>query len=412
MKIFGYEINKNVQEISNVDVQQREVERIVDRITRQQLTRTRQDIEKWRSAMSRAEGTLGHEHRIELIRTYNDSVLDSHLSSIIQTRILKVLGHESHLVDKSGNASEMSGIFNTEWFLDFVKLSMESIFWGHSLIQLGSIIDDKPETVELVPREYVIPERHGVMKQLRNTGTLIDYTSNPQSKWLVEVGNRNDLGLLAKATPHAIWKKNAIGSWAEFAEVFGQPTRIGKTSSSNAENRKNLESMLENMGSSAWGVFDTDDELMFIESTKTDAHAVYEQMIATNNSEMSKLILGQTMTSDNGSSRSQSEVHERILNDYFKHDLVFITNVVNNKLIPLLKSHGVQLDGLIFKYDTTEKLDLKSQFEIDKELLKTYEIDPEYFVEKYGTPVVEKLLPTKQEMENVFFENSISKYYE
>jgi phage gp29-like protein len=290
---------------------------------------------------------------------------------------------------------------------------MESIFWGHSLVQYGAIVDDKPESVELVPREYVVPERHGVMRRLYRTNDLVDYERAPFNNWIVEVGKRDDLGLLLKATPHAIWKKNATGSWSEFVELFGQPTRIGKTHSSNKENRENLESMLANMGSSAWGVFDTDDELQLIESNKTDAHETFQELILQANAEMSKLIVGQTMTADNGSSRSQGEVHERILNDYFKHDLMFVSHVVNNKLIPMLIKQGVKIEGLKFKFDTTEKLGLTGQFDIDKELLKSYKIEPEYFAKKYGTPVEEvEFKPTQQQVENEFFKNSIHKYYE
>jgi len=411
MELFGFEIGR-AKTLDNVVVKQKEVERIIERITRSQLQRSKQDIGIWRSAINQSESAMNPK-RTELIKTFKDVVLDAHLSSLIQTRILKVVGHDFSVVDSDGEIDiEKTKLFRDEWFEKFVNISMESIFWGYSLIQFGALVDDKFESVESVPREYIIPEKRGVMKRMSDSNNLIYFDEKPFKQWLIFLDS-NGLGLLNKATPHAIWKKNAVGSWAEYVEKYGQPTRVGKTHSSNKANRENLESMLANMGSNGWAVFDNDDELQFLETSKTDAHSVFNEMVSLCNSEMSKLIVGQTMTSDNGSSRSQATVHENILNDYFKHDLMYISNIVNNKLIPLMVDKGVALEGFTFEWDTSEKMSISQQFAIDNELLKTYTIQPEYFIEKYGVPVETKQNdindPTAT---NVYFKNSISKYYE
>ncbi|MFK5283719.1 hypothetical protein ACI3PL_29500, partial [Lacticaseibacillus paracasei] len=57
------------------------------------------------------------------------------------------------------------------------------------------------------------------------------YTDEPYSNWCIGVGSKRDLGLLLKLTPLVIWKKNAMGAWAEYIEKFGVPIRVGKTDS-------------------------------------------------------------------------------------------------------------------------------------------------------------------------------------
>ncbi|MFK5282397.1 hypothetical protein ACI3PL_22835, partial [Lacticaseibacillus paracasei] len=87
----------------------------------------------------------------------------------------------------------------------------------------------------------------------------VDYTELPYSDWCIGVGQKRDLGLLLKITPLVIWKKNALGAWAEFIEKFGSPIRIGKTDSNDLQSVNNMENMLKNMGVASWGLFKTDD---------------------------------------------------------------------------------------------------------------------------------------------------------
>ena len=63
------------------------------------------------------------------------------------------------------------------------------------------------------------------------------------------------------------------------------------------------------MGTSAYAVLPIAADLEIIESKTTDAHEVFERKIERINSELSKLYLGQTMTTDDGSSLSQSQTH-------------------------------------------------------------------------------------------------------
>ena len=54
---------------------------------------------------------------------------------------------------------------------------------------------------------------------------------------------------------------------------------------------------------------------------------------------MSKLVNGQTMTVDSGSSRSQSEVHLRTENEVTKADIRNLLRWLNDTLLPALRAH-------------------------------------------------------------------------
>ena len=71
-----------------------------------------------------------------------------------------------------------------------------------------------------------------------------------------------------------------------------------------------------------------------VESTKGDAFNVYDKRVDRANSELSKLIIGQTMTIEDGSSLSQSQTHLEVFQNLVESDADMLADLVNNQLIP------------------------------------------------------------------------------
>ena len=100
-----------------------------------------------------------------------------------------------------------------------------------------------------------------------------------------------------------------LAYWDAFGEIFGMPIRIGKTASRDPKDIDRAEKFLAEMGALSWGLFPEGTEIEIKETTRGDAFNVYDRRIERANSEMSKGILNQTMTIDDGSSYSQSQTH-------------------------------------------------------------------------------------------------------
>jgi SPP1 gp7 family putative phage head morphogenesis protein len=398
----------------------KQAERIEKKTIRQQMYRFNQELKSWKSGVSNFEDPY-NPICVDLIRVYNDVIIDAHLSASIDSRIIRTTSKDFKVVDdKNEELNEETEIFTSPWFRDFLRLALESKFFGYSLIQFGDLKGKRFKSVELIPREYVYAQKNAVRKSPYDSNDLIYFDDAPYDAWLMGVGKPSDLGLLMKAAPLVIYKKTAIGSWTEFAELFGAPFRLGKTNIRDKELRDNMFDMLENMGRNAFGVFDESDSLEFIRDGKTDSHNVYNQLIERVNSEVSKLILGSTMTMDAGSSRSQSEVHERTSAAINKEDAFFITSLVNDELIPFLnKYHGFNITGR-FMFDDTENTTKAEQFKIDSELIKLgFNVPKAYLTDTYGTPIDEKEEnddetdgpkgPKKESAEGDELDNSIKK---
>ena len=377
------------------------------------LYRVTTDLNKFRSAVDTAEN-IYTPNRFWLLQLYQQTILDAHVSACIQQRKNLILSSEFNVYNKDESENEeKSKILKSKWFLDFIGYALDSIYYGHSLIQFDDIINrngmDEFKEVELVPRQYVRPETH-VVTEATSTYEGVDYLELPYVNWCIGVGEKRDLGLLLKITPLVIWKKNAIGAWAEYIEKFGSPMRIGKTDSNDLESVNNMQNMLENMGTSSWGLFKTDDLIELVESSNSDAYNVFDKMIDRCNSEISKLILGQTMTTDDGASRSQAEVHERVLDNVGFSDKQFLYNVNNNQLIPMLNALGFGFEGLYIDIENETEFSLMEKSAFDLALINTgkFTFTPEYIKNNYGSDVIE--VNNESNIKSV--SNSLSEYYD
>ena len=242
--------------------------------------------------------------------------------------------------------------------------------------------------VRLIPRKHVIPEYHRCVQNVGDDWTSgIDYHERPYSDWLIEAGQPDDLGLFLKAAQQTIPKKNALAFWDAFAEIFGMPMRVAKTTTRDPKEWKRLEQMIQEAGSNLGMVTGMETEVQFVESGKGDAFNVYDKRIDRANSELSKLTIGQTMTIEDGSSLSQSETHLQVFENLVESDRDMLRDIVNNQLIPRMIKHGFPLKGLRFEWDDAVDYTPEQQIAYETMILNNFDVDPSYFADKYGMPV-------------------------
>ena len=216
------------------------------------------------------------------------------------------------------------------------------------------------------------------------------------------MGQPDSLGLYLKAATQTIPKKNALAFWDTFAEIFGMPMRIARTTTRDEKERRQIEQMLEKSGNAGYMLADQGTELEFVESSKGDAYNVYDRRIERANSEISKLIIGQTMTIEDGSSLSQSKTHLEVFQNIIEADCDKIRDMVNNQLIPIMILHGFPLKGIHFEWDYSVDYTPEQQVAYETMVLNNYEVDGSYFEEKYNIPAGERrqmltpVAPTEQ----------------
>ncbi len=359
---------------------------IIQRIDVTQIRRSSQDIDSWRNAIKAAESTF-FPRRSFLYDLYSEILLDGHLTAVIEKRKLSVINTPLHFVEKCKVHEEITAMLTTENFMTMLGYVLESKIWGHSLIELSFETGFLVPT--LIPRKHVVPSK-GIIIKNQSDSNGFDFRTYPYSNYLLEVGESDSLGLLMKAAQYVIYKRGGFGDWAQYCELFGMPFRVAKYDGYDEKTRQELESALKDAGSAAYIVIPKETDLNFIQNNTQGSSILYDQLIDVCNKELSKLILGQTMTTEAGGALAQAKVHQEVEQEIHNADKLFVRNVLNDKLIPLLRIHGFDVGNGKFIFQEKENIEKKTRLEMDLKLAEKIEIDDSYFYETYDIPLPKK----------------------
>lgn len=360
---------------------------IVAKIIGEFKDRTRAEIKKWRQALELA-GDIEAPRLYLLQDLYDNLKDDGHFISQVELRKAATLCAPFHIQNrKTGEIDEeKTKLFASEWFYNLMEDILEAPYYGYTLLEL---VDPLTLTFELVPRRNVVPMLSLVLPEV-NASTGISYETGYENT-LIHVGKPSDLGLMANICGQLIWKRNAQQSWAEFSERFGFPLITATTNKTSQGDIDKIDNMLSALGEAAQAVLPEGTTIDIKPFSGGDAYQVYDKQIDRINTEIGKPITGGTMISDNGSSRSQSEVHERNLDGKIASaDRRIVTFTVNNQLMRIMQAAGwnVNPETDEFIFDTTVNLSLNQYFQIVTSLLeKGYPIPTKWISKTFNIPI-------------------------
>ena len=174
------------------------------------------DIADFTSAVRAAED-VDFSRRYKLYDLYSDILMDTHLSCVIEKRRNAVLCADIEFWRDGKPDKAVNEQIKSPWFSRLVTDIIDAKMWGFSLA--SSIARGSGSNYDLIPRKHADPVRRLILRhQTDITGTSWDEYPD-----LLFIGSPSDLGLLAKAAPWVIYKRNTTGDWSQFSEVFGMP---------------------------------------------------------------------------------------------------------------------------------------------------------------------------------------------
>lgn len=380
-----------------------------------QLQRVRQDILSWREALTEAE-SVWYPQRVRMQRLYIDTILNGHVASCIDRRKDLTLLRDWQFCIDDKPQENITELFNKTWFASLIDFSLDAIFFGYSLIQLGDCINDEFPDLRIIKRWNVSPDRLNITRMTYSTTGLM-FLEGEYHDWNVYVTTPNDIGtsicgygLLYKVALYEIYLRNLLGFNGDFVELFAQPYRVGKTSKSQEGERAEMEETLRQMGSSGYAVIDPEDHIEFLETALGGSgYKGYADLEARCEKKISKLILGHADALDStpgklGSNNGKESPSYKALIDKQTKDGAFITNVINDMLLPRLRNIGFAIpDNCLFKFkndaeeqEIREKEDIanKAAADIAYTLKQAgLQMDAKYLSDRTGIPVEEILAP-------------------
>lgn len=340
------------------------------------------DISDYMTAIRSAEN-VDTPNRTRLYDLYADILMDAHLSCVIDKRINAVLCSDIEFRRDGKPDDTVNEQIRSPWFNRLVRDILGARFWGFTLCQFyrdGDWID-----YVLVPRKHACPVRRIIKRNQSDTEGI----SWEEYEGLLFAGAAEDLGLLAKAAPWVIYKRNSTGDWSQFSEVFGMPIQEYIYDSDDDDSRQRAIEDARNIGSLATFVHGKDSSLNLIESgNKSGSADVYERLIERCNSEISKLILGNTLTTEASDTGTQAlgTVHKKVEDKVEQADRLYVLDVLNYDMTDIFAGLGINTAGGEFCFPERKDLDPTSKVNILVQLHQSYglPISDDYLYEEFG----------------------------
>lgn len=376
MKIFGFNIvrlSKKQSSATNSAGERKRATKAIKKTARREVS---YQLSELKSAISLAKNPETPD-RNKLLNIYYYIMRDGHLKSQIKQAKLKVLS-EPWLLYKDGTPDMgMTKNMHQKWFNKIIEYIIESEFWSYSVIEADEIdpATFKIGKVKLIEREYISIERKWILIDGTINGSYLPYEEVKNELDLIEFGTSDELGDLLECAYNILWKYYSRSDWSRANEKVGSPILSVVVDSNNEDDLDDAEKRAANFGSDGYFVGQKGDEINLIERKSDNFHLTFKDKIALCNEEVSKIINGQTGTSDMKAFVGAAEVHERVMEDFTIARLQLVVDEVKENLIPYLIAKGFPLEGYEFNYPYLIRLKERKINGVDPQAKKAEQVE-------------------------------------
>ena len=193
--------------------------------------------------------------------------------------------------------------------------------------------------------------------------------------------------VLSKVFWQVVFKKGGLKFWTVFTEKYGMPHIIGKhPRGASQEETNTLADMLERMIQDAIAVIPDDSSVEIQEAEKSSSAEIFEKLIDKMNAEISKAIIGQTLTTEIGSTGSYaaSNTHFQVRQDIIDSDKKLVEKTINQLLRWIYELNFLNSEIPEFELYEEEDIDLNLA-QRDKTLSESgVQFSKKYFIKNYG----------------------------
>ena len=375
-----------------------------------QLARLKVDVQAWRQAIAEAERAF-FPFRYKMQQIFADTVLNGHTKACWERRKDLTLLRTYQILDAKGKPDEeVTKIFNKAWFKTFLSYLLDAQGFGYSLVFLGDIVNDEFKGMEIIKRWHISPDRFEIQTYPYAPSGINFNEDEDIKRWHIYAGTPNDTGssicgygIFYEVAIYEIYLRSTLGFNVDYAQNFGQPIRVGKTTKTDETERDAFFESMVNMGNNATVMLDPTDDITLVESKGAgQGYRVYESLELRCERKISKLILGHSDAMDSvpgklGANHGIDSPVDKALMDKQTKDAGYLTPIINDELIPRLRAFGFNIpEGYTFEFmNDDEKESFRKKEDqsnlITSNIFKTIkdaggQPDWKYFSERTGIP--------------------------
>lgn len=332
---------------------------------------------------------------------------DPHLFSQLQTRKNAVTGLDYEIIPFDSDnprdkeiaefvADQINGIENFEDIeidlLDAIGkgFSVSEIIWGYDD---GHVV---AQDIRRRPQKRFfwdsVDDSFRVRTPDHEEGITLPENKFILHRYKARSGHPSRAGILRVVAWMYLFKNYDIKDWIGFAEVYGLPLRLGKYApGASEEDKRALMQALVQIGADAAGIIPDGTSIDFITTEKTSSIDLYDRLARYCDEQISKAVLGQTLTSDSGGgSYAQSKTHNEVRHDLTVADCKALAATLRRDLIRPLVIFNFGEDKRVpyLRYDCEEAEDLQQTATIVGTLIQQtgLQVPTSYLYKKFSIP--------------------------
>lgn len=275
---------------------------------------------------------------------------DLHYHSVLSTRKLAVSGLNVSVDAYSDEKRDVmirdavSEFVSDDAFTDLLPQQLDSLGKGYAV---SEIIWDRSAS-KWYPEKYKWRDQRHFQFDMNDhdelrmrdeddatNGLPLEPYKFIQHRPKIKMGVTIRSGLARLAVVAFMCKAYSIKDWMAFSDIFGMPLRVGKHAKDATKAQKAaLLSAVASIGTDTACIIPEEMVIEFIDASNVaGGDKLFEGAVNFFNAEVSKGVLGQTMTSDDGSSMSQAKVHQEVRDDIKVDDAKQLSATLRRDLI-------------------------------------------------------------------------------
>lgn len=292
--------------------------------------------------------SMGHPDRFMLIAEEMEE-RDAHYASVLGTRKRAITSVEPIVVAASKDAEDQriseavqEIVDDPDFVDDCVTDALDALGKGYSLVEImweRNAREWHPTGYHWRNQRHFLLDRIDGRTLRMKDPLALDGVDLPPFKFVTHTPKLKSglpvRGGLARLCSWAfLFKSYTLKDWMAFLEVFGMPLRVGRYGQgASQDNKRVLLKAVREISTDAAAIIPKDMDIEFIEAKGGQGNAVFGAMSEYLDKQVSKAVLGQTMSTDEGASLSQAQVHENVRNDIARADARQAAATINRDLI-------------------------------------------------------------------------------
>lgn len=346
------------------------------------------------------------------LKIYEELKRDAHAGAVLAKRKLAVTSRPWDVEPASESATDkkaaelVKDALETLRFNHIRKRLLEATLMGYAVGEVLWELRDGlvlPKNVLARKQQRFVFDLDGQL-HLRTPQNMIEGELMPPRKFIVHRRGADDdnpygMGIGGMLFWPVFFKRNTITFWLTFADKFGSPTALGKYPNGSQDPEKNkLLAALQSISQDAGVIVPEGMTIELLEAARSGTIDTYEKLVRYMDEQMSKAVLGETMSTtaaSTGLGSNQAGVQNEVRLEVAQDDANELDETLNDTLVRWIVEFNMPGAGVPkLCTDFKEPEDLVQRATRDKTLFDMgWEPNEKYMLDTYGEGWTKKAPP-------------------